>query len=233
MKNSLFQICWLLLICCVYPNDTLFARQINPTKNIPVLEFKASGTKDFYVIFLSGNGGVRNLVQSITHFLNLKNVPVIVVNTKKYLWSEKNPEQIGCDLGALIERYDRKWGKRHVVLMGFSMGAEVLPFSINYIDEKYMGDISDMVLIAPWQKATFKISLKDYYKEVNVGLDIYGELLKMKTKKGYIICDDTTYSICHKELDGVIDYDRLAGGHHFRGHSIALSGLLGKRLNLE
>ena len=58
-------------------------------------------------------------------------------------------------------------------------------------------------------------------------------LAKMKIKKGYIICDDTEFSIIHKNLDGVIDHDLLAGGHHFGHDYKALSSLIGKRLKLN
>lgn len=90
-----------------------------------------------------------------------------------------------------------------------------------------------MILISPWQNVTFKIRLRDYYWEVNNGVDLYTELTKMKIKKGYIICDDTEFSIIHKNLDGVIDHDLLAGGHHFGHDYKALSSLIGKRLKLN
>jgi type IV secretory pathway VirJ component len=222
-----------LLLISIIPQGLLWAQNLKPTRNLPATESRSTGNRDYYVIFLTGNGGRQNLVQSITHYLNIKNVSVLALNTKKYLWSEKDPDQIGCDLEALIDRYNKKWGEKKVVIIGFSMGAEVLPFALNCMEDKYLNEITDLILIGPWQKATFKIRLKDYYLEVNNGSDIYPELLKMKTKKGYVICDDNEFSICRKDLDGVIDYDLLEGGHHFGRNYIALSKLIGKRLNLE
>ena len=52
-------------------------------------------------------------------------------------------------------------------------------------------------------------------------------------KRGYIICDDTEFSISHKDLNGIIDYDLLGGGNHFGGNYVTLSKLIGKRLNLQ
>jgi type IV secretory pathway VirJ component len=73
----------------------------------------------------------------------------------------------------------------------------------------------------------------DYFFEVNKGVDIYTELLKMKTKTAYIICDDNKISICQKDLESVIDHDLLGGGHHFGGDYITLSKLICRRLKLE
>ena len=233
MKNipSLFFKALLISILFVCPS--LFAQKVKPSTYLPTIESRSKGNCDYYVILLTGNGGWRNLVQSVTHYLNLKNVSVLAINTKKYLWSKKSPAQIGCDLESLIDRCTNKWGQKKVVFMGYSMGAEVLPFAIDCMKDKYRDEISDLILIGPWQKVTFKVKLRDYYLEVNKGTDLYPELLKMKTKKGYIICDDNEFSICRKDLDGVIDHDFLSGGHHFGGDYWTLSRLIGKRLNLE
>jgi type IV secretory pathway VirJ component len=233
MKSILSLFCKVLLIGSICSPILLFAQTVKPTKHFPVIESRSTGNSDYYVILMTGNGGWQNLVQSVTHYLNSKNVSVLAINTKKYLWAEKRPAQICCDLETLIDRYNSKWQQKKVVFIGFSMGAEVLPFAVNCMEEKYMHEINDLILIGPWQKATFKVKLEDYFYEVNKGTDIYAEILKMKTDKTYVICDNNKYSICHKDLDGVIDHDILGGGHHFGHDYPALSKLIGKRLNLE
>jgi len=233
MRNILLFFCKTLLISSVCSYSSLYAQELQPTSNLPLIESRSKGERDYYMIFLTGNGGWRDLAQSVTHYLNSKNVSILAINTKKYLWREKEPAQIACDLEKLIDKYNIKWGKTKVVLMGYSMGAEVLPFAVNCMEDKYLHELNDIILIGPWQKATFKINLLDYFYEVNKGLDIYSELLKMKTKEVYVICDDNEISICHKDLESLIDHDMLVGGHHFGGDYNALSELICKRLNLE
>lgn len=233
MKNILILLCKALVICGIYSHSTLFAQKVQPTGNLPVIESMTNGNIPYYVILFTGNGGWKDLVQSVTRYLNSKNVSVLAINTQKYLWSEKEPVQIARDIEFLIDSYLDKWGQKNVVLMGYSMGAEVLPFAVNCMDDKYIRELSDLILIGPWQKATFEVKLKDYLYEDNKGNDIYEELLKMKTKKAYIICDDNEFSICQKNLEGVIDHDFLGGGHHFGEDYVTLSRLIGKRLNLE
>ena len=225
--------CIIMLFGIFICHAPLFAQKVHPTKHLPVMEYRSTGDVGYYVIFLSGNGGLRNLVQSVTHYLNSKNVSVIALNSKKYFWSKKMPEQIGCDLESLMDQCNLKWGEKKVVIIGFSMGAEVLPFAVNCMADKYRNEINDMILIAPWQKATFKVKLRDFYLEVNEGSDIYSELIALKPKKAYVICDNNHLSICHKDLDGLIDHDLLGGGHHFGGHYSILSQMIGKRLNLQ
>jgi type IV secretory pathway VirJ component len=233
MKNMLFLAINVFLIEIFFPKTILISQEIIPTRKIPVIESRSAGNNDFYIIFLTGNGGWRNLAKYVTSYLNSKNVSVLAINTKKYLLSEKKPEQIACDLESLIEQYSSKWGKDSVVFIGYSMGAEVLPFAVNRMEDKYINKLVDLILIGPWQKATFKVKLADYFYEVNKGDDIYDELVKMKLKKSYVICDDNEYSICLKDLQGVIDHEQIGGGHHFGGDYGSLSKMIGKRLDLE
>jgi type IV secretory pathway VirJ component len=233
MNNILSLISKGLLIGSLFYHSSLIAQKVQPTKNLPVIESVSNGNNSFYVILLTGNGGWANLVQSVTRYLNTKNVSVVAINTRKYLWSEKEPAQIALDLEILIDHYNKKLGQKKVVFMGYSMGAEVLPFAVNCMEDKYVLELNDLILIGPWQKATFEVKLRDYFFEVNKGTDIYAELLRMHTKKAYIICDDNEFSICHKNLEGVADHDFLGGGHHFGNDYITLSKMIGKRLRLE
>jgi type IV secretory pathway VirJ component len=233
MKKYLLLFCITLLFSVLCFQGSLFAQKLQPTKHLPLIEFKSDANLDYYVILLTGNGGWRKLVQSVTLYLNKKNVSVVAINTKKYLLSRKMPDQICCDLETLIDQYNSKWKEKKVVMIGYSMGAEILPFAINCMTDKYKQKINDVILIAPGQNATFKVKLRDYYHEVNEGEDIYTELQKMAKEKVYVICDDTKFSICLKDLEDVVDHDVMTGGHHFGGDYDTLSKLVGKRLNLE
>jgi type IV secretory pathway VirJ component len=222
-----------LLIVIIFFPTSVFGQEINATENMPLIENHSEGKSNYYVILLSGNGGWRDLDKSLTAYLNSKNISVLGLNTKQYLLSEKKPEQIAFDLETLMDRYDIKWKHDKVVLIGYSMGAEILPFVVNRMDARYTKKIQNIILIGPWQKATFKVKLADYIYETNEGEEIYPELLKVKHINTYVICDDNEYALCLKPIDGKVDHDELPGGHHFGGDYEALSKLIGKRLKLE
>jgi type IV secretory pathway VirJ component len=132
-----------------------------------------------------------------------------------------------------MDRYGIKWKHDKVVLIGYSMGAEILPFAVNRMNEQHTKKIQNIILIGPWQRATFKVKLADYLYETNEGEEIYPELLKVKHINTYIVCDDNEYALCLKPIDGIVDHDLLPGGHHFGGDYGSLSKLIGKRLDLE
>jgi type IV secretory pathway VirJ component len=222
-----------ILIYCLSSQILLSAQNIQVSKQLPILEFKSAGKSDFYVILFTGNGGWRKLVQAVTLYLNSNNISVLVVNSEKYFRSEKTPAQITEDLESLIDCYTIKWSEDKVCLIGYSMGAEIIPFAANSLDKRYSEKIRNIILIAPWQKATFKDKLIYHIFEIDKGVDLYAEISKMNGKNIFIICDDTKNSICLKGLDENIDHEKLYGGHHFGGDYTTLSKLIGKRLKLE
>ncbi len=225
---------WLfLLIVLILYTTPVPGQPYHATEDIPLIENIAHGKSDFYVILLSGNGGWRDLDKFVTTYLVSKNISVLGLNTKQYLLSEKKPEQIAFDIETLMDRYGIKWKHDKVVLIGYSMGAEILPFAVNRMNGDHTKKIQNIILIGPWQKATFKVKLADYFYETNEGDEIYPELLKIKHINTYVVCDDNEYALCLKPLDGLVDHDELAGGHHFGGDYASLSKLIGKRLKLE
>jgi type IV secretory pathway VirJ component len=231
MKNASFVLFRILLLL---PFTTkVSGQEFHATANMPLIENISAGKSNFYVILLSGNGGWRDLDKSVTAYLVSKNISVLGLNTKQYLLSEKNPVQIAFDLETLMDRYGIKWKHDKVVLIGYSMGAEILPFAVNRMNEQHTKKIQNIILIGPWQRATFKVKLADYLYETNEGEEIYPELLKVKHINTYIVCDDNEYALCLKPIDGIVDHDLLPGGHHFGGDYGSLSKLIGKRLNLE
>jgi type IV secretory pathway VirJ component len=241
---SLYSVCKLLinritclsaifLFICIQSSLGLNPPKVRSTLHIPIIEAPSAGDSNYYVILFTGNGGWRKLVQSVTAYLNTKGISVLAINTKKYFLSKKSPAKIADDLEQVIDYENRKWGKSRIVLMGYSMGAEVLPFAVNNLKPDYLSDINDIIMIAPGQKATFKIKLADYFFEINKGKDIYTELKRMRSKNAYCICDDRDVSLCRSDLEGIIDFNVLTGGHHFNHDYVTLSKLIGKRLKLE
>ena len=233
MNLFLFRFCKVFIFITLLSMPSLFAEKVQMIRHLPTKESVSTGNCDYYVIFLTGDFGFMNFDKAIVHYLNVKNVSVVVLNSKNYFRSAKSPVQLGHDLGSIINQYNRKWNQHKVILMGYSMGAEVIPFAVNHLDEKFRLQLMDIILIAPGQKAIFRLKPTDYLFEEKKGTDIYTELVKMKAQRSYIICDDSPYSIRRKNLDGVSDHDFLGGGHHFGHNYMLLSKLIGKRLDLE
>lgn len=223
---------YLLVICLIKLSLQVHAIS-SFNQNLPILELPAESSSSYFVLLFSGDGGWKPIDQSIAQNLNNKKVPVVALNIMKYLWNEKTPLQIAKDLEKLIDTYLRKWNKKSVVIVGYSMGAEVLPFALNQTNIYYLDKIQNLILIAPSQKTIFKIKLMNYISDGNEGQEVFPEIKKLKIGKMYCICDDKKYSLCQLNLNGIMENSILRGGHHFDGDYSALNKLINQNLNLD
>src|SRR3546814_1194406 len=80
---------------------------------------------------LSCDGGWRDLDKTIGGILRKEGVPVIGIDSLRYFWNEKTPDDLARTLARVIDRYGEAWGRRRVVLVGYSFGASVLPFVVH------------------------------------------------------------------------------------------------------
>lgn len=49
----------------------------------------------------------------------------------RYFWNERTPHSTAADVDRIVQHYLAAWEKKEVVLIGYSQGADVLPFVVN------------------------------------------------------------------------------------------------------
>ena len=98
---------------------------------IPVVEVPAGQAKDTVTLFLSGDGGWRDLDRDVAGEMAKIGYPVVGIDTLRYYWQHKSPEQSALDLTELMQHYRQKWGTKRFILTGYSFGADVLPAIYN------------------------------------------------------------------------------------------------------
>jgi type IV secretory pathway VirJ component len=113
----------------------LVARAIKPPRktleNLPIVELPAQNPSRLLAVVISGDGGWRDLDKTIAERLRKEGVNVVGLDSLRYFWARKTPERAAADVAAIIEAYSRKWGADDVALIGYSFGADVLPFVYN------------------------------------------------------------------------------------------------------
>lgn len=97
--------------------------------DLPLTELPAQGNSGMMAVLLSGDGGWRDLDKTIAEKLQSLGVSVVGWDSLRYFWRKKSPEKTAADLGAIISRYGAKWHADKVALIGYSFGADVLPFA--------------------------------------------------------------------------------------------------------
>ena len=63
--------------------------------------------------------------------ISKQGMPVIGLDSLRNFWKEHTPESTAADVDRIPRYCLTAWSKRAVLLMGFSQGADVMPFIVN------------------------------------------------------------------------------------------------------
>ena len=187
--------------------------------DLPLVRIPADGERKGVAIFYSGDGGWAAIDKGVSTVLAHDGYSVVGLNSLRYFWKRKLPEEGAKDLSELIEKYYQPSDGK-LLLVGFSMGAEVLPFIINRLPEESRRKINAVALMSAGESADFEVHISDW-----VGFDdetnespIAPEVEKLAPTK--IVClagEEDEHSLCALLKSPPNIVQRLAGGHHFDG----------------
>lgn len=127
--------------------------------NLPLTlhhEPSASAT-DTYAIFLSGDGGWAKFDEEVSSRLAAAGVPVVGISSLRYMWREKQPGQIAADFARIDRHYRQEFSSDRVLLIGFSLGANTLPFAAPELPAEMQARLAGVGLIAPETLTGFEI----------------------------------------------------------------------------
>jgi type IV secretory pathway VirJ component len=121
-----------------------------------------AGREDVVAIFYSGDGGWRDLDQSLGKIIASHGIPVEGISLLQYYWRERSPEASAADLDALISRVVAQPGKKRVWIIGFSFGADVIPTIVDKLSPEGRARIAQIVLLSPSKDVNFEIEMEGY-----------------------------------------------------------------------
>jgi type IV secretory pathway VirJ component len=177
-------------------------------------------------IVLSGDGGWRDLDKTIADRLQQQGVPVLGWDCLRYFWRVKTPAQTAADLADVIEAYSAKWHADKVALVGYSFGADVLPFAYNLLPSSVKSRIVLVSLLAFETRADWEISVSGWLGAPPSDAAIPVEPAVSQMPGGLIQCiygkeeEDTACPPLAKQGAEVVETN---GGHHFDQNYDALA----------
>ncbi|MCS6176837.1 virulence factor [Shewanella baltica] len=181
---------------------------------------KASAKKPPLVIFMSGDGGWANLDQGVSQLLQQQGWPVVGWSSLKYYWKQKDPKDVTQDTMDIIDKYEAEFGTQKVVLVGYSFGAEIIPFVLNDLPLKYRHKILGGVLLSPSQTSDFEVHVSEIVTSSNESASYLTlpEVNKQTTVP--MLClygkdDDAPKHLCPVVKQPNVTVMELDGGHSF------------------
>ena len=198
--------------------------------DLPIQEVHAEdGNSDEMAVLLTGDGGWAGLDQELAARLAADGVPTVGFNSLKYFWSERTPQETAKDVARVMRHYLSAWNKQRVLLVGYSFGADVLPFVVNRLPPELRARVATVNLLGIDSNASFEIKIAGWVgadddggpttrPEVNAisgipVLCLYGE------GESDSICPGLPQSPEHSQ----IALAEVGKGHHFSGEYSTLA----------
>lgn len=174
------------------------------------------------IVFYSGDGGWANLTTQLSKELQKAGYPVVGIDCMHYFWKEKESAVAARELSKLIEDQSALWGTSRVVLLGYSMGADVLPLITRQLPKEIFDRVKSMILISPSHRVQLKfrfLGWLGFETPEKAGSSLLPDL-ELLTDLFPISCfagDKETDCFASTLAAHIAHTQILPGGHHYGG----------------
>jgi type IV secretory pathway VirJ component len=196
-----------------------------PVNDLPLVEVPAKPpTGDLLAVIISGDGGWAGIDHDVANDLAAKGVPVVGFNSLQYFWAARTPDGAAADLQRVVRHYLAAWGRQELLLVGYSLGADVLPFMAARLPPDLLGRVRLIVLLGPSRMTSFEFHLTDWLGGSEGGdLPVLPEVAKLRGKP--LLClygQQEQDSLC-TTIGGLGKAVAFQGSHHFGGDYASLA----------
>ncbi len=195
--------------------------------DLPVVEVPAqpgSAPSDSFAIIMSGDGGWAGLDQDVAAALSAKGIPVVGLDSLRYYWTARTPEGLAADTDRMIRYYLSHFGKARVLLVGYSQGADVLPFAVNRLPAATRARVALVAILGMSPHALFEFHVTSWVSDDNSGPATLPEVDRITGMP--VLCiygEDEHDSLCPMLDPKKFIVVKLKGGHHFDGNYAGLA----------
>ncbi len=172
-------------------------------------------------IIVSGDGGWANIDRDVGGAMNKSGVNVVGLNSLQYFWSEKTPEQASRDLERILRWYEAAWQPSRIMVIGYSLGADVLPFMLNNLPAEQQSRIGTVAMLGAGHDATLAVHVTDWLfsgsHEGALPIKPEAEKLTAANRMCFYGEEEATDSLCPTLDSSKFTIVKSKGGHHFNG----------------
>jgi type IV secretory pathway VirJ component len=173
---------------------------------------------DWFGVFLTGDGGWVGLDKGVSAELAKHDIPIIGWDSLKYFWSRRTPEWASHDLDRVLRTYSHAWGRSHVLLIGYSQGADTMPFMVNRLPADTRELVGFTTLLGISDNAVWEFHVANWLGNPSKGVPTAPELERWSGSPYLCLYGESDGDAACAQLTG---HDgsalKMPGGHHFGG----------------
>ena len=187
--------------------------------DLPLVEVPAHGPPRALAVILSGDGGWASLDREVGDVLAAAGVGVVGLNSLSYFWTKRTPDGTAADLTRVLRAYRERWRTTRILLIGYSRGADIVPFLAHRLPEDLRGSVALVALLGPARTTDFEFHLTDWLGgDDPSALPVAPEVRALRGLR--VLCvqgADEDESLCSTLDSSLAERMVFPGGHHFGG----------------
>ncbi|MEP3274942.1 MAG: AcvB/VirJ family lysyl-phosphatidylglycerol hydrolase [Stappiaceae bacterium] len=166
------------------------------------------------VIFWSGDAGWSGSMQGIADALAKRGYGVVGLSSLSYFWYEQAPETMATDTERLVGHYSDSWKSDTVILLGYSFGADTLPFAWPHLSEATKEKTRLIGLLSPFKKTEFEVTIQGMLGIIRGDHDVVAAIDKLPAAQTFCLTGKQETDMACNTDDG---YETVfvAGGHGY------------------
>jgi type IV secretory pathway VirJ component len=186
--------------------------------DLPLVEAKVNSPGRTMAIVMSGDGNWAGSVQAIAKALNGAGISVVGIKSREYLSSgTRTPENVTRDMERILGFYLQAWQADTVLLIGYSRGADILPFVVNRLPPGFRARVGMLALVSPGLAASFEFHFADLFsnKPRPTDIPLAPEVARITDLKVRCMCGaDDESALCPRVDPARAIVIVKPGGHH-------------------
>ncbi|WP_242345557.1 AcvB/VirJ family lysyl-phosphatidylglycerol hydrolase [Anaeromyxobacter terrae] len=202
------------------PQATAAAPAGPDVKNLPLVEVPAAKPGPRLAVLLTGDGGWVGLDKGMGRALSDAGVGVVGLDSLRYFWRRRSPEETAADVARIFAHYRAAWGRSELVLIGYSRGADIVPFIATRLPPDQRAALKLVAMLGPQTFAEFEVHMVDLFSSVRRSAATSTEAaVRASGGATRFLClqgADESDSLCPHLVDlPWVARVVLQGGHHF------------------
>lgn len=188
--------------------------------DLPLEEVMAKAPeRPMMCLHITGDGGYGVTDKGITEELAAHGIPAVVLNSLHYFWKERTPDETANDVARILRYYLAAWKKSSVLLIGYSRGADALPFVVTRLPADLRSRVQLVVLMGAAEEAQFEVTYTGWLGHGPKSYPVLPEIEKLRGMR--IVCfygTDDKDAVAPRIDPGLATIVPVKSGHRFGSH---------------
>ena len=193
--------------------------------DFPISDWNSNSDKPV-IFYISGDAGFNTFSKTFAQELHRYGYDVFALNTKKYFWEKKTPLKASQDSENFLKQITRNRINKKIIIVGYSYGADVVPFIYSRFDADFQKNIQQLIIIGPSKVNDFEIHLEEYITgNQQYGFSVIHEINQLQHVPFTLVVSDFENKYFPRKEITLKNYQflHLAGDHHFSGNTKMLA----------